>query len=447
VTVSFVGENTAGRHGGGAHGQMGLVSLEGSYFEDNSAVQNGGGLNMNDELTISASSFISNTAGADGGGVLQWNKLKTITLSHTTFSYNTAARTGGGMAAKGELSVDGGLFYKNTAGDAASSQDVYGGGLYLEGGGLSLHGTTFQENKTVCHYCFFSEGGGLAVRNGVSNLVTDAIFQGNSSWFGGGLAQGKLPSDPIYGSLTVLRSTFRNNTGGYGGGLDGINVTVNDSLFEGNSVVNNGGGLEISGDSQLDRVRVLQNRTTAVQSKGAGISITASATILNSVFNENIHQSTNSGAVGPGIFINPNAGAVTLKQVTISHNTGGNGSGLQVDGGSATLANVILTRQVLGVCVKAGSAALDGVLWYSNTSNSGSAPDCPLTPTVSHAVTGDPAFAPDGYHITGGSAAFNAGLVSGVPDDLDGDSRPQFGLYDLGADELVYRVNLPMIKK
>jgi hypothetical protein len=63
---------------------------------------------------------------------------------------------------------------------------------------------------------------------------------------------------------------------------------------------------------------------------------------------------------------------------------------------------------------------------------------------VQNQVTGDPAIAADGYHLTAGSAAIFAGVDTSVVTDIDGDDRP-FGYPDLGADEWVGRIYLPLV--
>jgi hypothetical protein len=99
------------------------------------------------------------------------------------------------------------------------------------------------------------------------------------------------------------------------------------------------------------------------------------------------------------------------------------------------LTNTVLANHTMGITVAANNTAtLNGVLWFGNgTDTSGAG-----TITVSHAVTGDPAFATDGYHITVSSAAFDAGVDAGVTTDIDGDVRPKGSAPDLGADEISF---------
>jgi hypothetical protein len=68
--------------------------------------------------------------------------------------------------------------------------------------------------------------------------------------------------------------------------------------------------------------------------------------------------------------------------------------------------------------------------------------------SVQHQHAGDPAFAPDGYHLTGSSAAINTGVDAGVTTDIDGEGRPQGSGYDIGADEILLRMTyLPLVMR
>jgi predicted outer membrane repeat protein len=434
---TILSENTAGDHGGGVHGNQGLVTVEGGSFDGNYSSGNGGGINMHDQLTLIDVVFSNNRAGGWGGGVLQWNGDVPVQLTNVTFQSNTTGSGGGGMWARGDMTVKGGSFLSNTAGGAWYLTNG-GGGLFVEGGSLSLTGTLFEGNKAGG----LSNGGGLAL-NSSNAVVQDAVFRSNIGWNGGG----------IYGSLTVERTTFANNEAGYGGGLRGVNVTVRDSLFEGNTVSYEGAGLEVDGTSLLERVRVTGNQTLYGKASGLGIGwmgyYGSTTTIRNSVFVGNQGPATGTELRGV-IVTDTTTQSVMMEFVTIANNTGANVAGLLLTSGHTGLKNVIIANQAVGICIVQGpnivSASVDSVLWSGNFSDTGSGvTGCSGTPVVSRAITGDPAFAADGYHITAGSAAYNAGVASSIKEDIDGDTRPQFGSDDIGADELVVRTWLPVM--
>jgi hypothetical protein len=112
-------------------------------------------------------------------------------------------------------------------------------------------------------------------------------------------------------------------------------------------------------------------------------------------------------------------------------------------GTSIALTNTIIASQTVGITATSDSnAALNGVLWFDNGANTGG----PGTIAVTHEITGDPAFAPDGYHLTAGSAAIDQGVDAGVTTDIDGEHRPQGPAPDLGADEIsLSYIYLPLV--
>lgn len=95
------------------------------------------------------------------------------------------------------------------------------------------------------------------------------------------------------------------------------------------------------------------------------------------------------------------------------------------------MTNTIVAGHTMGVRVSGGAVTLSGVLWHDNTTNQGG----PGSAVVSHATTGDPAFAADGYHLTDSSAAIDTGVDAGITTDMDRQARPGGAGYDLGADE------------
>jgi len=120
------------------------------------------------------------------------------------------------------------------------------------------------------------------------------------------------------------------------------------------------------------------------------------------------------------------------------------------------LTNTIIASQTVGISMSSpitwplgnmavwydNEATFDGVLWHDNEANTGGTGAI----TITHAYTGNPAFAPDGYHLTAASAAIDQGVNAGVPTDVDGQPRP-YGLgYDLGADEF-YKPTLELSKR
>jgi hypothetical protein len=150
--------------------------------------------------------------------------------------------------------------------------------------------------------------------------------------------------------------------------------------------------------------------------------------------------------VGSGLYID---GASELLHNTIARNSGGDGSGVCVVGGTVALTNTILVSHTVGISVAGGSTAtLESTLWHGNTTNWDGAG------TISHSnnYTGNPVFqnpSTGNYHIGPGSGALNQGLDSEVLVDIDRQPRPYLAP-DLGADEywppgVLKHIYLPLI--
>jgi hypothetical protein len=165
------------------------------------------------------------------------------------------------------------------------------------------------------------------------------------------------------------------------------------------------------------------------------------AIFVNTVLADNL-----ASAHGSGVYVSN--GSPRFLHTTIARN-GGDGVGIYVDswGGRSSdvaLTNTILFSHTVGVTVTTGNTAtLNATLWQGNDVDRGGAGM--TNHTNDH--SGDPVFAGDGYHLTGGSAAIDKGVRAGVTSDIDSDLRPAGPLPDLGADELWQRVFLPLVMR
>jgi hypothetical protein len=136
---------------------------------------------------------------------------------------------------------------------------------------------------------------------------------------------------------------------------------------------------------------------------------------------------------------------------TLLHNTlvgSGSGYGVYVETGyvSLFLTNTIIASHTWGITntyPASSTVHLDHTLFWANTHNGiqGASP-----------VSGNPAFAADGYHLSPGSVAIDRGVNAGVATDIDGEVRPKGCTFDIGADEfftsLVCRyIHLPLVLK
>ena len=317
----------------------------------------------------------------------------------------------------GEISPTvGGL--RITGGDAAGmggdpwGTEGNGGGLYVYGSDATISGNTFFSN-TATH------GAGLALF-----WTSDATLNGNTIISNTGYGKG----GGLYvflGHGTISSNTFTANNGSDGGGLY---IGMFFGTLNGNTVISNtawkGGGLYL---------------------------FLSSPTLINNVVADNHAGSAGSGLYIEGQYPQP-WGQPRFLHTTIARNTGGSGvyvtwSDYEHTCSAVALDNTILVSHSVGISVTGGNTVtVNGILWHNTPVTVSQSPTA--TVAVQNQLMGDPAFAPDGYHLTVGSAAVDKGVDAGVATDIDGDSRPApAGTHpDLGADEInQQRVYLPLL--
>lgn len=253
---------------------------------------------------------------------------------------------------------------------------------------------------------------------------------------------------------TISDNWVFDNVADSGGGLWGNGTR---GVLSGNKIFSNaaqglGGGIciDLSHDT-LSKNIVISN--TAGDS-GGGLFFTGNPTLTNNIFADN--QANGSfGGSGSGLAMaGPNCSPRLLHN-TIARNGGGSSSGVSILGDTffgpsactVALTNTILVDQSVGINIASSNpqtVTVNGVLWH-NVPITVSHPITAIV-TVQNQYTGDPAFAPDGYHLTAGSAAIDKGVDAGITVDIDGDPRPAGAGYDLGADEFWWRkVYLPLV--
>jgi len=284
-----------------------------------------------------------------------------------------------------------------------------GGGVFIASADPTLELCRIYSNTA-------DEGGGLWLNDTSTTLISNTIV-GNTANEGGGL------NIWFSSDVTLTGNSIISNTADTGGGLSLFlaNATLDGNTITANTAGWNGGGLFLRGEGDI-------------------------STFINNVIADN--QVIHSGGKGSGVSIE--AAYPRLAHTTIARNSGGDGSGIYVTqwpgGGPAnvSLENTILVSHSVGISVTGSSTVtVNGILWYNTPITVSHSPSDVVTVQNQH--TGDPAFAPDGYHLTAGSAAIDKGVGAGVTTDIDGEPRPASAGYDLGADELWYRIFLPVV--
>ena len=382
----------------------------------------------------------------------------TVTLDGMTITNgrHVGAYQGAGLYARdAHLTLRQMTFYRNLIEVfSIPSSDAYGAGAMVGGGTLLVDDSTFQENNA--HASNAGYGGGLVISYTTAATVTNSLFQDNDSWWGSGLFFWGKPG-PLT-PFTLRDSVFMGNGfdtspgAGYGGYAAAIRISSARANLVGNTITNNRASNDY-GALSFNYGDLLMNRNTItgnVNGRTAGLHLSYASpfTLTNNIIAGNVTLNI-SFRVNPALRVTGGSGKFLHN--TIADNK--SNYGVLVDSaGVAVLTDTIIVSHTLGISVTSGStAALQGTLWgsgdWANGIDWGGA-GAISTGTVN--IWGDPAFiAPNvyDYHIGPDSAAIDAGVASPVTSDIDGERRPIGAGFDIGADEYVKYVYLPVVSK
>jgi parallel beta-helix repeat protein len=438
------GLGTGAYGGGGVYIISATVTLKNNQVYKNYAWDGGGIFLHGSTATLSENEVYSNTNRAYGGGVMLYRSHTTLTanvLHHNTASSNLGS--GGGVYVhQGSATISGNTIYSNTA-------QSNGGGIFVN----NSHNITLVNNTVLSNTTNAGYGGGIDIRQSDNALLSGNTLIANQAYSrGGGMY--------VYqGYDTLVGNTILSNTAESGGGvyLVGREVTMTANTVLSNTALM-GGGLYLEyNDATLNRNTISFNRATLENGEGGGIFVYDSDPIMDGniiTFNyadmgggvslyrsspvmKNTVVADNTGGIyGSGISIRLHS-SPNLYHTTIARNHGGDGSGVSLPFGvgsdcTVALTNTILVSHTVGITVSEGNTVtLAGTLWSSNTANwNGAGTINAGAPNVYN----DPLFTADGYHISAGSPAIDAGVLTEVTSDMDGDPRDL--LPDLGADEI-----------
>jgi len=404
----------------------------------------------------------ANPTTLDAGGqgrVVVASDASTITLEGLRLTGGDATGLGGGVAAR---DAGGGLYairaasitlalsqvYSNSArtiiGDYRTG---YGGGVYLDMcDHARLEGNVVRANGA--NRAWDGDGGGLYLSRSAHVTLRNNTIRENvattTNGVGGGLFMGDCDDATLEGNVVADNTT---SIGGdaYGGGIYADHCSrglLANNLISGNVASRwtwgYGGGIYLVGgrDVVLRNNRVVSNTAAAspqASGWGGGLYLMENnATLINTVVADN-----RAPTVGSGLYVA--GGSPRLLHATVARNTGP-GGGVAVEESpwgavsSVWLTDTVIVSHTVGITVTAGNTVtLNATLWYANAADRAGAG------VINHTNdrVGDSAFAPDGYHLTGRSAAIDAGVDAGITTDIDSDPRPQRTGYDIGADEFV----------
>lgn len=319
-----------------------LKEIKNSIFENNKATDKsgGGGAIMNNQftntLTINSSSFNSNSAN-DGGAIFNTGSLA---VSNSTFTNNTAQRTGGAIAnvsdteqkVNANLTVQNSNFYNNQS-------DMAGGAIYTDSS-LTVKKSNFYNNRT-------------------NKTVSAENSKGNEE--SSGLGGGAISS--VMGDLNIEEASFTNNeTNGNGGAIYSLigNQNIKNSDFTGNKAEQDGGAIyALSLDNSKETTTITDSNfinNTAVKNGGAISLENTQASIIAK--NKDVTFSGNTAEKGNDIYQNKsitNIYAEDGRRITFNGGIAGNGT---INTKGTILLNGAVTPDAGALAVNVNSGAI-----------------------------------------------------------------------------------------
>jgi predicted outer membrane repeat protein len=419
---------------GGAVAGFGSISTSG----DN---QNFDGVDLSLDFDSSTDLFFANCAYGGGGAIAQL--------------------TGGYIEpVTGSLSISNSLFFANTAFNGelvtAPQRDRFTPHIKSIDRKLQrwLQAKPFDPRvnsaldrmspEALPFFCFlFQNAANLSAQSNASHQsgrswLTPAI--GATSAGGAVFATGSSQAD-------IQHSTFVVNlTDGEGGALNfsrvpSVNLTANQ--FLGNGAYENGGGLYLGGaQAQLANNIFGGNFTGLISDTLPAADISLGAVLLVSSTLSGQHNTFGTTATS---IISEIIGTAAVVSASLS-------AGYESIGDSIVLTNSIFAGYPIAIVANLSSTVqLDGVLW--DTVAQHSQIDSSSSFAATSELTGSAAFVdpigvgtglPD-YHLSSASAAINTALPTTLAEDIDRDPRPFGPAADLGADEYIAHLYLPII--
>ncbi len=325
------------------------------------------------------------------------------------------------------------VIVSNTASISPTSGS--GGGVYLHAASASALISGNQVLSNTAHSTSWDEGGGGLYLSHSDATVQGNLIQGNTcNRAGGGIYVG------CCGAPRILSNEIRSNESDLNGG--GIYARYSDRpRVEGNLIINNvaawngGGGMMVNyGSPTITANRIFSNTGSGAVGLQTGDYFTVTNNFIAHNDNGGIRlwELTRYGLVAHN---------------TIAFNGGEGGIRLRDPHITPTLVNNIIIFNTYGISAhENASGTLDYNDVWGNTTQDYDLPGA-LEPGV-HDIQADPLFASpagDDYHLQASSPCVDAGTDAGVTSDIDGDPRPLGSGYDIGADEFIATVYLPLM--
>ena len=370
-----------------------------------------GDLDITDSVSLLGAGPESTIIDGNGGllGERVFQITSTVLISGVTIEHGRETQYfGGGLNNSGQLTLINTVIFSNTD----VSPNGWGGGIF-NSGALTISHSAIRDNATGKSNAY---GGGIYNQGPL--LITNSTISGNVTYpkyitSGVGYGGGLFTTFYLY-TVTVVNSTFSGNRAAAGGGIfaAGSPLFLLNSTLSGNNSSGDGGGLYVSGGAaSLFNVTVAGNQANSDNfggGQGGGVAQAGSGTLtfLNSIIASNAKLIT--GHPFPLFALDDCAGTVGAQGFSLME----------------TIES--------SYCTVNGSPLVADPLLGPLQNNGG--------PTLTQA-------------LLPGSPAIDSGNPGGCTDNVgatitaDQRGRPRGARCDMGAYELGYLLNLPLVRR
>jgi len=430
-----IDNNVARRGGGFDNRNSGKIvlhggSISGNIIRDNQTNDQGGGFyNDNEGVVILNGVSVTGNQSSDQGGGFFNNSSGRVEITNSHIDGNTAATLGGGFSNNSTNCLV--IITDSTVNNNTAISNV-GGGIRNNAGTVLATRVDISGNRTLGSGDVNRDGGGV-FNGGGGKMTLDRVTLTNNQSYGRGAGMFTNSS----GQVDIIDSTIQDNRvvfnhtenfwRGAGGGLvvdqAAAVVNISGSLIAGNIAVDGGGGIRNwHGTLNITNSTISGNR--------AGI----------------LPDDTFRDADGGGLQSVSSDSISNLNHVTVAGNrsTGNNAGGLELSSGVMTLENSIVFGNLRQIDTGATPADTRNTInlaghniigVHLGTALSGSGTSDATDPQL--AALADNGGTTWTHAIPAGSSAADASSDSTRPTDQRGVARPQNGIADLGAYEIV----------
>lgn len=431
VAGGGTGDPNTSTYGGGIRINGGSPTIINTWANNNTGDSGGGVLVAGGSPSFNNVRAWNNRALVGGGFNLQYYAVVTITSDYAGTNgtvYQNSATSGGGFYIGGVTATLSGLrIYSNTA--------QSGGGMYIS----SQRRVTLQSNDISLNVAGLA-GGGIRSFNSANLQIYDNWIRWNTANQEGGGLQADQSSGLLRGNLVqgnVLTSTISRGGGASFGG-DVSTLTVERNLFQGNQAKWLGGGLFAT--SNMTAVINANAFVTNTAGSGGGIYVDTVnvLTATNNIVARNIVSDTKAG----GIFITDTIAPKVINN-TIADNDG-DGVSFESSPGIIIVNNIVVWNHNRGI-VRSGS---DTYTANHNDVFGNTAGNYSNVGVGANDLSINPSFIAAGniityYHIQPNSPVRNTGFLNQAP-TYDVDVEPRVGFTSMGADQVFFRILLPL---